>query len=127
MARRSLQTAGKREREQAKRERRERKEVKKAARNAADAGWQIVKSGAVAPSARDGFDAAFVVNLVSGSSTREVVVEFEAPSAVASVVYAEEVTRSYLSDAEPPQHLAVGAGGVVRVISGPRTTARPAS
>jgi hypothetical protein len=126
MARRSLQTAGKREREQAKRERRERKEAKKAARNAADAGWQIVKSGAVAP-AGDGFEAAFVVNLVSGSSTREVVVEFAAPSAVASSVYAEEVTRSYLSDAEPPQHLAVEAGGVVRVISGPRTTARPAS
>ena len=36
MARRSPQTAGKREREQAKRERRERKEAKKAARNAPD-------------------------------------------------------------------------------------------
>ena len=34
MARRSPQTVGKREREQAKRERRERKEAKKAARNA---------------------------------------------------------------------------------------------
>jgi hypothetical protein len=33
MAKRSPQTAGKREREQAKRERRERKEAKKAARN----------------------------------------------------------------------------------------------
>lgn len=35
MAKRSPQTAGKREREQAKRERRERKEAKKAARHAA--------------------------------------------------------------------------------------------
>jgi hypothetical protein len=34
MAKRSPQTAGKREREQAKRERRERKEAKRAARNA---------------------------------------------------------------------------------------------
>jgi len=36
MAKRSPQTAAKREREQAKRERRERKEAKKAARNAGD-------------------------------------------------------------------------------------------
>ena len=36
MAKRSPQTAAKREREQAKRERRERKEAKKAARNAVD-------------------------------------------------------------------------------------------
>src|SRR5262249_55818021 len=101
MARRSPQTAGKREREQAKRERRERKEARKAARNAADAAWQIASSGAIAPPSGEGFDAAYLVKLVSGSSTREVVVEFAAPSGLASVAYAEEILRRYLGDAEP--------------------------
>jgi hypothetical protein len=48
MARRSPQTAGKREREQAKRERRERKEAKKAARNAPVREGEGAESGRVA-------------------------------------------------------------------------------
>jgi len=115
MARRSLQTVGKREREQAKRERRARKEAKKTARNAPDGmGWQIVKSGAIEP--RGGFDAAYFVRLASGSSTREIVVEFVAPSAVASFAYAEEVTRPFLQDEEPPSHLVVEFGGRVSIV-----------
>jgi prophage tail gpP-like protein len=79
VARRSPQTAAKRAREQAKRERRERKEAKKAARNAADSEgtiWQIVKSAAIPSPSGGKSDAAYLVTLVSGSATREVVVEF---------------------------------------------------
>jgi hypothetical protein len=75
--------------------------------------WQIVKSGAISPPSGGAFDAAYFVRLVSDSSTREVVVEFAAPSAVASFAYAEEVTRPFLRQNEPPLHLVVESGGAV--------------
>jgi len=114
MARRSPQTAAKRAREQAKRERRERKEAKKAARNAADsegAAWQIAKSAAIPRPSGGKFDAAYLVTLVAGSATREVVVEFATSAAVASSADAEEATRGFLRDEEPPRHLVVEPGG----------------
>src|SRR5262249_25458509 len=107
MARRSPQTAAKRAREQSKRERRERKEAKKAARNAADSeatAWQIAKSAAIPPTSGGKFDAAYLVTLVAGSATREVVVEFATPSTAASAPDAEEATRPVLRDEEPPPH-----------------------
>jgi hypothetical protein len=113
MARRSPQTAAKRAREQAKRERRERKEAKKAARNFPDTegtAWQIAKSAAIPPPSGGKTDAAYLVTLVAGSATREVVVEFATPSTVASPADAEEVTRRFLRDEEPPRHLVVEPG-----------------
>jgi hypothetical protein len=77
--------------------------------------WQIVKSGAISPPSGGAFDAAYFVRLVFGSSTRVVVVEFVAPSAVASFAYAEEVTRPFLDQEEPPMHLVVETGGAVSV------------
>jgi hypothetical protein len=77
--------------------------------------WQIVKSGAIAPSG-GAFDAAYFVRLVCGSSTREVVVEFAAPSAVASCPYAEEVIRPFLRQDDPPDHLVVELGGTVSIL-----------
>jgi len=50
---------------------------------------------------------------------RDVVVEFTAPSSLTSVGYAEEVTRPFLENREPPQHLVVDVGGEVRVLRGP--------
>ena len=113
MARRSPQTAAKRAREQARRERRERKEAKKAARNAAGSeatAWQIAKSAAIPPTSGGQFDVAYLVTLVAVSATREVVVEFATPSTVVSAADAEEVTRRFLDDEEPPQHLVVEPG-----------------
>jgi len=113
MARGSPQTAAKRAREQARRERRERKEAKKAARNAADsegAAWQIAESAAIAPTSGGEFDAAYLVTLVAGSATREVVVEFATSGAVVSAADAEEATGRFLGDEEPPQHLVVDPG-----------------
>jgi hypothetical protein len=51
-----------------------------------------------------------------------VIIEFADSSAVASTGYAEEVTRPFLRDDEPPQHLVVEAAGTVRVELGPRET-----
>jgi hypothetical protein len=95
-------------------------------------GWLIVKSGAIAPLSAAACDAAYRVRVASGSSTREVVVEFVAPSSVVSVGYAEEVVRRFLPEPEPPQHLLVALDGQVRVLRGPPDTpanqqARPAS
>jgi hypothetical protein len=57
--------------------------------------------------------------MARGTSKREVIVEFADSSAVASNGYAEEVTRRFLRDDEPPQHLVVEASGDVRVQAGP--------
>jgi len=80
--------------------------------------WSIVKSSAVPPRSYT-VDSAYRVRVARGPATRDVVVEFTAPSSLTSVGYAEEVTRPYLSSAEPPQHLVVDVGGVVRVLLGP--------
>ena len=86
----------------------------------AQAAWLIAKSGAIAPPAGSVYEAAYRVRVVRGSSRREVIVEFADPAAVASNGYAEEVTRRFLRDDEPPQHLVVEAAGNVRVERGPR-------
>jgi hypothetical protein len=84
-----------------------------------DAAWAIEKSGAIAPPAGSVYGTAYLVRVTRRSSRREVIVEFADSSAVASTGYAEEVTRPFLRDDEPPQHLVVEAAGTVRVERGP--------
>ena len=81
--------------------------------------WSVDRSHAIAPRSDD-FDAAYLVRLSRGSTLRDVVVEFTAPSAVTSVGYAEEVARPFQRDHEPPQHLIVERDGSVRVLVGAR-------
>src|SRR5262245_19604025 len=88
----------------------------------AEAVWLIAKSGAIVPPTFGVEGAAYLVRLIRGSSRREVIVEFADSVAVASTGYAEEVTRRFLRDDEPPQHLVVEAAGTVRVELGPRVT-----
>ena len=83
-------------------------------------GWLISRSGAIAPPSGSLLDAAYLVRLVCGSWSRDVVVEFADSSRVVSNGYAEEVTRQFLHDVEPPQHLRVEASGSVSVLIGPR-------
>lgn len=78
-----------------------------------------MKSGAVPPLSSTA-DSAYRVRVACGSSTRDVVVEFTSPSSLTSVGYAEEVTRPFLENDEPPQHLVVSVDGDVRVLHGPR-------
>jgi hypothetical protein len=86
----------------------------------AETAWLIAKSGAIAPPTGSVHGAAYLVRVTRGSARRQVIVEFADSLAVASTGYAEEVTRRFLRDEEPPQHLVVEVAGTVRVELGPR-------
>lgn len=82
--------------------------------------WSIERSGAIPPPAGSSHGSAYLVRVARGISKRQVIVEFADSAAVVSNGYAEEVTRRYLRDDEPPQHLVVEVTGVVRVQTGAR-------
>lgn len=85
-----------------------------------EARWSIERSRAIPPPAGSRHDSAYLVRVARGISRRQVIVEFADSSAVISNGYAEEVTRRFLRDDEPPQHLVVEATGAVRVQAGAR-------
>lgn len=82
--------------------------------------WLIDRSRAISPPSGGKYDAAYLVKLSRGPALREVVVEFAAPSAVASGGYAEEVARRFQRDSELPQHVVLECDGSVRVLKGAR-------
>jgi hypothetical protein len=86
--------------------------------------WEIQRVVAVAPSNANDCDAAYLLKVAYGEEQAEVVVEFAAPSAVASGGYAQEVVGKFLADDEPPQRLVVERDGSVRVVTGPLTAER---
>jgi|SRR4051812_43384976 hypothetical protein len=86
--------------------------------------WRIDKVGAISPSAGSDADAAYLVTVVYGDERAEVIVEFAAPSSVASRGYAEEIVRKYLTDDEPPQRVSVAPDGAVQVEKAPLETVR---
>ena len=86
--------------------------------------WEIRSIAAVSPTAPDDSDAAYLVKVAYGDEQAEVVVEFAAPSSVASSGYAEEVIRKYLTDDEPPQRVVVERDGSVRIATSPLTGSR---
>ncbi len=80
-------------------------------------GWSISKSWAIAPPTGAAYDAAYIVRLShTDESVHDLIVEFEAPSALASVGYAEEIARKYLRAADPPRHVIVDVRRAVRVL-----------
>jgi hypothetical protein len=81
--------------------------------------WEIQRVVAVSPSNANDCDAAYLLKVAYGEEQAEVVVEFAAPSAVASGGYAQEVVGKFLADDEPPQRLIVERDGSVRVVTGP--------
>jgi hypothetical protein len=86
--------------------------------------WAIQRVVAVSPSNASACDAAYLLKVAYGEEQAEVVVEFAAPSSVASGGYAQEVVGKFLADDEPPQHLIVERDGSVRVAKGPLTADR---
>jgi hypothetical protein len=86
--------------------------------------WEIQSVVAVSPSGVDDCDAAYLLKMTYGDEQAEVIVEFAAPSAVASGGYAEEVARKFLTGDEPPQRIVVERDGSVRIAEGPLTTTR---
>ena len=86
--------------------------------------WEIKSVSAVSPTAGTDSDAAYLLKVAYGDEQAEVVVEFAAPSAVASGGYAEEVVRKFLADDEPPQRVVVERDGSVRIADDPLTAER---
>ena len=86
--------------------------------------WRIERTVAVSPGPGSDADAAYLVSVGYGQERAEVIVEFAAPSAVASAGYAEEVVRKYLANDEPPQQIGVALNGTVRVETEPLDTLR---
>jgi hypothetical protein len=86
--------------------------------------WEVQRVVAVSPTDGSDCDAAYLLKLSYGEEQAEVVVEFAAPSSVASAGYAQEVVTPYLGVDEPPQRLIVERDGSVRVANGPLATER---
>lgn len=79
--------------------------------------WSVSKTWAIAPPSGADYDAAYVVRLRDESgATHDMIVEFEAPSAVASVGYAEEIFRRFRRQSAVPAHVTVDVQRVVRVV-----------
>jgi hypothetical protein len=64
------------------------------------------------------YDAAYTVRLTDTASgaTHDLVVEYAAPSVLASVGYAEEIARRFLRQSDPPSHFIVDLERSVRVM-----------
>jgi hypothetical protein len=86
--------------------------------------WEIQRVVAVSPTDGSDCDAAYLLKVSYGEEEAEVVVEFAAPSSVASGGYAQEVLGPYLRHDEPPQRLVVERDGTVRVATGPLAAER---
>ena len=86
--------------------------------------WEIKRVVAVSPTDAAESDAAYLLKVAYGDEEAEVVVEFAAPSSVASGGYAEEIVRKFLRDDEPPQRVVVEREGSVRIATRPLTAER---
>jgi hypothetical protein len=81
------------------------------------ADWSISKSWPIEPPTGAGHDSAYIVRLTgAGGATHDLVVEFEAPSALTSVGYAEEIARRFRQQSELPFHVIVDTQRAVRVV-----------
>lgn len=81
--------------------------------------WAITKSWAIEPPTGAACDAAYIVRLTDGAgSTHDLTVEFETPSAVASIGYAEEIARRFRRQGELPLHVILDTQRSVRVVEG---------
>lgn len=81
--------------------------------------WEIQRVVAISPTDGSDCDAAYLLKVAYGEESAEVVVEFTAPSSVASGGYAQEVVGKFLRDDEPPQRLVVERDGSVTIATGP--------
>ena len=79
--------------------------------------WMISKSWPIEPPSGVGYDSAYVVRLAdAGGETRDLIVEFAAPSSLTSVGYAEEIARKVRDRPELPAHVIVNTKGSLRVV-----------
>ena len=79
--------------------------------------WVIDDTRAVEPTPGADCDASYVIKLSRGEERARAMIEFSAPSSVASNGWAREVLTPFLGHDEPPQRLIVARDGTVRVLT----------
>ena len=79
--------------------------------------WIIEDTRAVEPTIGADCDASYLLKLSRGERLVRSKVEFSAPSSVASMSWARDVLRPFLSADELPERLIVSQDGSVRVVS----------
>lgn len=77
--------------------------------------WNVDETRAIEPTPKSKCDASYLLKLSRGERKARSIVEFSAPSAVASNGYAREALMPYLGDEDLPSRLVVGCDGTVRV------------
>lgn len=86
-------------------------------RNRTVTDWSISKSWAIEPPTGAEYDAAYIVRLNrEAGSSHDLIVEFAAPSVLASIGYAEEIARRFWHASELPSHVIVDVQRAVRVV-----------
>jgi len=85
------------------------------------AAWLISRSWPIEPPSGADHDAAYIVRLTDESGgTRDLIVEFAAPSSLTSVGYAEEIARKVSDREELPFHVIVATDGALQIAEAPR-------
>jgi len=80
--------------------------------------WSIKRSWAIEPPTGAQYDSAYIVRLAdTAGNEHDLVIEFEAPSVLTSVGFAEEIARRFRSDGDPPLHVFVDPERNVRVVA----------
>ena len=80
-------------------------------------GWVISRSWPIEPPSGVGYDSAYIVRLVDPEGeTHDLIVEFDAPSSLTSVGYAEEIARKVRRGTELPTHVIVDTRGGFRIV-----------
>jgi len=87
--------------------------------------WTVEDTRAVAGTPGADCDASYLLKLSRGEDRAESMVEFAAPSAVASGGYAQEALAPFLRDDVPPHRLVVEVDGTVRIASTEERSASP--
>jgi hypothetical protein len=77
--------------------------------------WIIEDTRAVEPTRGADCDASYLLKMSRGESRARSMVEFAAPSSVASNGWARDVLGPFLADEEPPERLIVSQDGSVRL------------
>ena len=77
--------------------------------------WIVDETRAIEPTPNADCDASYLLKLSRGERKARAIVEFAAPSSVASNGYAREALAPFLRDEELPARLIVGRDGNVRI------------
>jgi hypothetical protein len=79
--------------------------------------WVISRSWPIEPPSGTDHDSAYIVRLVDpAGESRDLIVEFAAPSSLTSVGYAEEIARKVRDRVDLPRHVIVATDGGLEIV-----------